>query len=142
MTILIGFAGYDCASAAEANPSANTASTNTRTCLILALLLRFRRFVILRAEISPVIPARGGIQQLGNPWVLNKGKQIPPENGLVQEWRQPANTGQSLTVGSSPGQFPDQGKSGQCPAASISRINLLVNSELAECLGFHVPENG
>ena len=65
MTILIGFAGYDCASAAEANPSANTASTNTRTCLILALLLRFRRFVILRAEISPVIPARGGIQQLG-----------------------------------------------------------------------------
>src|SRR5256885_17198654 len=40
MTILIGLAGYDCASAAEANPSANAASTNTRACLILALLIR------------------------------------------------------------------------------------------------------
>jgi hypothetical protein len=54
MTILIGFAGQDCASAAEANPKADVASTNTRSHIILALLIRFRRFAILRAAITPV----------------------------------------------------------------------------------------
>src|SRR5204862_6725577 len=63
MTILIGLAGYDWASAAEANPRASVAKTNTRSCLILALLTRFRRFIILRAVVTTVIPERAGIQR-------------------------------------------------------------------------------
>src|SRR6266571_161383 len=59
--ILIGFEGQDCASAAQASPKANAASANTRSCFILALLLRVRQF-ILRAVIATVIRARAGIQ--------------------------------------------------------------------------------
>src|SRR5712691_11616576 len=56
--ILIGFEGQDCASAAAANPRANAASTTTRSCLILALPIRFRQIIILRAAIAAVISAR------------------------------------------------------------------------------------
>src|SRR2546427_326395 len=63
MTILIGFEGQDCASAAGANPRANVASTNTRSRLILALLNRFRQFIILRAAIAAVFRAQAGIQR-------------------------------------------------------------------------------
>jgi len=56
---------------------ANPASANRRSRLILALLIRFRCYVILRAEISPVIPARAGIRQPGVPWVLNPLKPGP-----------------------------------------------------------------
>src|SRR5207302_520195 len=59
MTILIGLEGQDCASAGKANPRANAASTNTRSRIILALLVRFQRVVILRAEITSVIHAQG-----------------------------------------------------------------------------------
>src|SRR6266446_1497218 len=55
--ILIGLEGQDCASAAAVNPRANAASTTTRSCLILALPIRFRQSVILRAAIAAVIPA-------------------------------------------------------------------------------------
>src|SRR5712691_3223775 len=61
--ILIGFEGQDCASAAAVNPRANAASTTTRSCLILALPIRFRQSVILRAAIAAVIPAQAGIQR-------------------------------------------------------------------------------
>src|SRR2546427_4109414 len=57
-TILIGFEGQDCASAAAANPRANAASTTTRSCLTLALLNRFRRSIILRTAIATVISVR------------------------------------------------------------------------------------
>src|SRR6266581_5457937 len=56
--ILIGFEGQDCANAGAANPRANAASTTTRSCLILALAIRFRQSVILRAAIAAVIPAQ------------------------------------------------------------------------------------
>src|SRR6266568_5646885 len=62
-TILIGFEGQDCASAAAANPRANAASTNTRSRLIFALLTRFRQFTILRAGIAAVIRAIVGVER-------------------------------------------------------------------------------